>query len=156
MEPGIGLPCGHVVGSPSRSLIACLDRLADDVLPAARLVVGLGPRQLQDVGEETLGETVAAHDPFAELLTRRGQRDAVGGGDQPLRLEALHHLAHRRAADLQPLGDAGLDDLDVVFAEFVDALAVFLEGRMVLSLGWHGRSVPLRTQALRPDIDRRD
>ena len=43
-----------------------LDALADHVLPLAGLVMGLGPRQAEDVGEEALGETVAAHDPLGQ------------------------------------------------------------------------------------------
>ena len=43
-----------------------LDVLADDVLPLARLLVGIGPREAEDVGEEALGEAVPAHDPLGE------------------------------------------------------------------------------------------
>ena len=45
-----------------------LDRLADDVLPLAGLVVGLGPGELQHVGEESLGETVTADDLLGRAL----------------------------------------------------------------------------------------
>ena len=74
--PGIGLPCGQVVGLPSRRSIACSTASADHVLPLPGLVVGLGPRQLQDVGEEALGEAVAAHDPLGERRPGVGEADA--------------------------------------------------------------------------------
>ena len=133
----MGLPCGQVVGIAQQFVDRLLDRVADHVFPTARLVVGVGPRELQDVGEEALGEAMPADDSLTELLPRRGQVDAVLGHDQAFGFEPLHHLAHRRAADLQPFGDAGLDDLHVVLAEFEDAFAVLLERRMVLSVGWH-------------------
>src|SRR5205085_46687 len=38
-----------------------------------------------------------------------------------------------RTADLQAVGDARLDDADVVLGQLVDALAVLLEGGVVLS-----------------------
>ena len=46
--------------------------VGDHVLPLAGLLVGVGPGQPEDVGEEALGEAVAAHDPLGEAL-------AVGG-----------------------------------------------------------------------------
>ena len=46
---------------------------------------------------------------------------------RPSRLEALDHLGHGRARHHQPVGDPGLDDLDVVLVELVDGLAVLLE-----------------------------
>ena len=57
---------------------------------------------------------------------------------EPLGLQPPHHLAHRGAADVQPVGDASLDDVDVVLGELEDALAVLLERRVVLSYDGHG------------------
>ena len=72
--------------------------------------------------------------------------------DQPLGLEPADHLADGRAADLQALGDAGLDDVDVVLVELEDALAVLLERWVVLSGGWHGRQATARVRSRRvPD-----
>ena len=39
----------------------------------------------------------------------------------------------------QTLGDAGLDDVDVILGELEDALAVLLERRVVLSKYCHAR-----------------
>ena len=54
---------GGVVEDPDDRL---LDRLGDDVLPLAGFLVRLRPRQPEDVGEEALGQPVAAHDPLGE------------------------------------------------------------------------------------------
>ena len=105
-----------------------LDRLGDDVLPLAGLLVGVRPRQVEDVGEEPLGEAVAAHHPLGEAEPVGAERDGVVvDGDQALVREALDHLRHRRARHHEAVGDAGLDDLDVVLVELVDGLAVLLE-----------------------------
>ena len=63
-------------GSPRTRIIASSTRLGDDVLPLARLVVGLGPRQPEDVGEEPLGQAVAAHDALGEPAAVGGEADA--------------------------------------------------------------------------------
>ena len=113
------------------------DGVAHHVLPLAGLVVGVGPRQPEHVGEEALGQAVAAHDALRQCLAGGGEANGAVGGDQALGLQAADHLADGRAADLQALGDAGLDDGDVVFVELEDALAVLLEGRVVLSDSRH-------------------
>jgi hypothetical protein len=68
---------------------------------------------------------------------RHGEADGAVGGDQAFGLEPTDHLADGRPADLQAVGDAGLDDLDVVLLQLEDALAVLLEGRVMLSGGRH-------------------
>ncbi len=112
------------------------------MLPLAGLLVGLGPRQPEDVGEEALGQAVAAHDPLGQPHARRGEPDGRAGElDQLGRLHPLDHLGHGRARHIEPLGDAGLDDVDVVLPQLEDRLAVLLEGGMPLGglvLG-HGR-----------------
>ena len=70
-EPGMGLPCGQVVGSPSTRFMASSTGVGDDVLPPTGLVVGVGPRQAEDVGEEALGQAVAAHDALGQARGRR-------------------------------------------------------------------------------------
>ncbi len=114
-----------------------LDGIADDVLPLACLVVGIGPRQPEHVGEEPLGEAMTANDELRQRLTSGTEAYGAIGRDQTLGLETTDHLADGRSTDLQSLGDSGLDDSDVVLVEFEDALAVLLEGRMVLSERGH-------------------
>ena len=110
-----------------------LDGVADDVLPLAGLVMSVGPRKPEHVGEEPLGETVTAHDQLRERLALKCEANGAIGRDQAFGFEPADHLADCRPADLQALGDSGLDDGDVVLVELEDALAVLLEGRMVLS-----------------------
>ena len=43
----------------------------DHVLPLAGFLVGVGPGEPEDVGEEPLGEAVTAHDPLSEALAGR-------------------------------------------------------------------------------------
>src|SRR5439155_17853412 len=57
---------------------------------------------------------------------------AAGDRDETLALHAAHHLGHGRARHPQPLGDPGLDDVDLVLAQLVDRLAVLLECGMPL------------------------
>ena len=115
------------------------------MLPLAGFLVGIGPRQLEDVGEEPLGQPVAAHDPLGEPLTVGGEADGVVvDGDEALALEPLDHLGHGRARHHEPVGDAGLDDVDVVLAELEDRLAVLLEGGVELRrlVVGHGPTLP--------------
>ena len=86
----------------------------------------------EDVGQEPLGQAVAAHHALGQAQAVVGQADGAVDGDQALLLHAVDHLRHRRARHVEPLGDAGLDDVDVVLAELEDGLAVLLEGRVVL------------------------
>ena len=51
---------------------------------------------------------------------------------RPGGLHAPDHLGHGRAGDVEPLGDPGLDDVDVVLAQLEDGLAVLLERRVAL------------------------
>ena len=51
-----------------------LDRLGDDVLPLAGLVMRFGPREPEDVGEEALGEAMPPHDLLGERATLGGER----------------------------------------------------------------------------------
>ena len=54
-------------GLAEQAVDGLLDVVAHHVLPLAGLVVGLGPRQLEDVGEEALGEAVPAHHALGEV-----------------------------------------------------------------------------------------
>ena len=51
--------------------MACSTVVGDDVLPLAGLLVGLGPREPEDVGEEPLGQAVAAHDLLGQRAALR-------------------------------------------------------------------------------------
>ena len=111
------------------------------MLPLAGLGVGVGPRETEDVGQEALGQAVAAHHALGQAEAVVGEADGAVDGDQALLLHAVDHLGHRRPGHVEPLGDAGLDDVDVVLAQLEDRLAVLLEGRVVLGrlVGRHDR-----------------
>ena len=131
-------------GTAEQPVHRLFDVVAHDVLPLAGLVVRFGPRQLQDVGQETLGEPVATYHTLGELDPGRREHDGSVVREQSLGFEALDHLAHGRSAHQEPVGDAGLDDVDVVLGEFEDALAVLLECGVVLSGCGHVVSLPAR------------
>ena len=111
-----------------------LDVGADHVFPLAGLVVGLGPRQFEHVGEEPFGDAVPAYDTFGELVTLVGKGDPLAADvHETLGLHALDHLGDRRSGDPEALDQAGLDDLNVVLAQLEDALAIFLERRVMFA-----------------------
>ena len=89
------------------------------MFPFAGLVMGFGPAQLQDVGEEALGEAVPANHGRGHGVSVVGEADLAAriDGDGPRPLHSPDQLADRRARDLQPLGDARLDHVDVVFGD---------------------------------------
>ena len=146
-RPRVG--CGLVGGTWNRIAVRAgrgvtkkfvhrhFDRIANDVLPAAGFVMRFGPGQLEYVGQKSFGQTVAADDLFGQTHARRCEHDCLVGGDEAFGLEPLHHFAHRRAADLQPFGNARLDDVDVILLELKDALAVLLERWMMFARTGH-------------------
>ena len=67
-----GIAVGRL-GRPAEDLDeTALDLLAHDVLPAACLVVHVLPLEADDVGEQTLGEAVLAHDVHGLAAAVRG------------------------------------------------------------------------------------
>ena len=69
----------------------------------AGLLVGVGPREPEDVGEEALGQAVAAHDLLGQVAAplRLSLILPLADGDEALVLHALDHLRHRRPGDLR-------------------------------------------------------
>jgi hypothetical protein len=80
---------------------------------------------------------VATDHLFAKAHTRIREHDCFGSGDQAFCFKPLHHFADRWAADLQPFGNARLDDVEVVFLQFEDALAILLERWMMFTRTGH-------------------
>ena len=77
-----------------------------------------------------------------------GERDGPAAElDEALALHPLDHLGDGRTRDLEALGDAGLDDVDVVLAELEDGFAVLLEGGVPL-----GRDVLGHAESVRPGL----
>ena len=88
----MGLPCGQVVGVAHEAGEGGFDRLGDDVLPLAGFRVGLGPGEAEHVGEEALGQAVAAHHALGQPRAVVGEADGAVDGDQALVLHAPDHL----------------------------------------------------------------
>jgi hypothetical protein len=121
---------GQWVGSPSRLLIASSTLLLITChLPP---VVRFPPTTTEDVGEEALGELVPARSA-GERDRGVGQRRRPVVDDETLGLELADHLAHRRRLTCRRWRCAP-DHADIVSASSSeDALAVLLEGGVVLS-----------------------
>jgi hypothetical protein len=100
--------------------------------------VGLGPRELEDVGEEALGQAVPAHDALGQGHAGRGELDGAVHPHEALGRHAPHHLGDGRSRDPEAVGDPGLDDVEIVLGQLVDGLAV---GGEALVLVGHAPSV---------------
>ncbi len=101
------------------------------MLPLARFLVGVGPRQTEHVGEESFGQAMPAHNRLGEESAVGGEPDPWAAGlDQAIGLHLLDHLRHRGAGDLEAIGDTGLDDPHVSLGQLEDRLAILLEGGM--------------------------
>ena len=132
---------------------AGLDLVGDDVLPAARLEVGLLPRQPDDVGQQPLGQAVLAHHALGDRPALRGERQRPAPDlDVALVAQPLDHLGDGGRGVVESFGQAGLDDDHALLAQLVNGLEVLLQ-RRVEPLG-HGARVPPpgSAQALRRPI----
>ncbi len=99
--------------------------------------VGLGRRVAHEVGQEPLDDAVLANDLLGALDPGLGEDRLLllAALDEALGLEALQHLARRRARDAEHLGDARGDGAlagRAVLAdregEEVDHLEVLVDG----------------------------
>ena len=103
------------------------------MLPATGLFVDEVPRQPDDVGEESLGESVLADDAARDVVSVRGQLElATVTSDVALIDQSLDHLRDRRRGLVESFGDASLDDRHTLVRELLDDLEVLLERRMEL------------------------
>jgi hypothetical protein len=106
-------------------------------------VVGISPRQAEDVGEESLCEAVPTDHLFREADSIGGQADSTRGLlYQSFRVEASDHFRDGGAGDLKALSNPGLNHIQGVLLQFKDALAVLFEGGVVLAGTGHGSSLP--------------
>ena len=87
-------PLDHVVGERAAELVGVHVRLGGGVA--------------HEVGEQPLDDAVLAHDLPRPLGARRREDRllVLAALDEPVGLEALQHLAGRRARDAEHLGDA--------------------------------------------------
>ncbi len=154
-EPGIGLPCGQVAGSPSSSTrrastsseITCSQRPASRcTLAHSRPMTSTSRRSAR----RCLRTTFSAS---ARPLVGQREPPAVPS-HVPLLDEAVEHLGDRRRRPAQPFGDAGLDDRDALLAQGEDRLEVLLDGGVVL-LGRVALGPLLSHDTVRPRAARR-
>ena len=128
-------PLDHVVGERAAELVG--------------VHVRLGRRVAHEVRQQPLDDPVLAHDLARPLGPGRSEDRllVLAPLDEPLRLQALQHLARRGARDAEHLGDPGGDRLRrparrrAVFAdrerEEVDRLQVLVDS----VTGGHGSIV---------------
>ena len=100
------------------------------VLEALRLFVGLPPLEPEHLDEEPFGEPMAADYRVGVALPALGQMHffTVIQGDQPLALEPVDHLRHRRGGEAEKLGESRRDDMPVLVRERVNGLEILLDG----------------------------
>ena len=112
-------------------------------------MVGSGPRKPKDVGKETLGNAVAPYNFRCKNVALIGQHDLCATQtNQTFGFHPLDHFRHRRARDAQPIGNACLNDIKIVFVQFENAFAIFLERWMVFAGVCHTRkATPLMPRA---------
>ena len=103
-----GQPCGQRSGWPSfssiRSTISSVNVSPSSSARSCASAAGVA----HEVGEEPLDDPVLADDALGALAAGRREERllALAALDQPFGLEALQHLAGRRARDVEHLGDA--------------------------------------------------
>lgn len=105
---------------------AALDLLAHDVLPAAGFVVHERPVQADDVGEQSLGEPVLAHNVhgFRATLGREFKVSVARNDNQTVTFHPSHRLRNRGARVAETLGDAGAQWRDVFLFEVEDGAQI--------------------------------
>ena len=108
--------------------------------------MGLRPAQVENVCQESLGETMTTNDSLGKVHALCGEGDLLADVDQALGLHPLDHLRHRGTRHFEPVRDPRLDHVEVVFFKLVDRLAVFLESGVPLR-----RLVVLHAPQSRPE-----
>ncbi len=119
-----------------------LDLLAHDMLPAACLFVDIRPVETDDIAQESLGETMLAHD--VDGLGASGVRElepaVVGDDHEAVALHPPDRLRDGGAGMTETLGDPRAERNDVLFLELEDRAQIHL--RRVDEIG-HARVLAL-------------
>src|SRR4030095_2651079 len=166
--PGMGLPCGQVLGMPSCSASrssttgesACSRRCASSwargnagwcgepllhhgrerVLEAMRLVVGARPVEPEHVGQPALEQAMTARHGLGDAAALRGEADLLLAreADVALALHAPERLGDGRRGDVHVPREPRADDGLVAAREVVDRAEIVLDGRS----GFHGPRIP--------------
>ena len=128
--PGIGVPWGSWLGSPSFSAISELELLGDVVLEHLGLLVDPVVGHPQGLGEVGLDQAVVADHLERDLFPGRGQDDPLVEGvlDQADLVEPLQHRGRGRGGDAEAVGElAGQHRALALPRERVDRLRVVLD-----------------------------
>ena len=107
-----------------------LDPLAHHVLPAAGLLVDVGPVEADHVGQQALGEAVLAHDfdgAFPACF-RQLKVPVAGNDDEAVALHPADGLGDGGAGVAEPFGDPGAEGDDVFFFKFQNGPKIHLGG----------------------------
>ena len=132
-EPGIGLPCGHVAGSPSSSTsrastsseITCSQRPASRcTLCHSSPMTSTRSRSARRCLRTTFS---ASARPLSVSESRRPSRRHIAVLNQP-----IQHFGDGRCRAAQALGDARLDHRDALLGQPEHRLEVLLDRRVVL------------------------
>ena len=86
------------------------------MLPAAGLIVHQVGTKTNDLGEQTLGQAMLAHNSLSHVVAFLGQRDrAIRLDDhKAVTLHTSHGLGDGRARLVQPLNDTGSTQFDTL------------------------------------------
>ena len=142
VEPGDRVAVGRLGRVVEHLEQAALDLLAHDVLPAAGLVVHVGPVEPDHVGEQTLGEAVLAHHVHRAGAALGGELEVAVAfdDDEAVALHAADGLRHGRTGVAEALGDARAQRHDALLFEVEDRAQVHLGGVDEIGhwgLRWH-------------------
>ena len=99
------------------------------MLEALGLLVGLPPRESEDLDEEPLRQAVSPDDRVGLGLAGLGQMHFLMAAqrDEAVALEAVHHLGYGRSREAEEIGQAGGHDGPALVGQRVDRLQVFLD-----------------------------
>ena len=130
-RPGIGLPCGHVVGLPSacsrRASIFGVITCSTPWASSCDSCHGIFSRSVSRRSASAWRRTMFS----AALAALGGEQDLLARAvlDQPVALHALQRRGHRRRGDVQALGEARRDDGIAIARQVVQDLQVVLDDR---------------------------
>jgi hypothetical protein len=89
------------------------------------------PRHLQQIGQESFGQSVATDDVFGDLATLNRKQDLLAWAvlDQAVALHALERRGYGRGCDVEPFGKSRSDHWIPVAGQVMQNLQVVLDYR---------------------------
>ena len=129
VSASIGLPWGQVSGG--RELVETgLDPRRDGALETSGLLVGLGPAQPDERGEQPLEQGVTTEDRIGGGASGRREMEiaSLGLGDEAVGDESLEHLARGLGGDAKVTADLGCGHPRAVAGHHPEGEEVLLGG----------------------------